>query len=147
MGVIDLLDLTRAWHTNLNDISPEKRKANLLELGLIFLFVMLFFVVSLIGMGLVFLLISILKGLFSEMSDISNFQWMIYGLIIGTAFSFFVQAVPSRTNHDETPANMWRSFKHHFSYFLAFTLAIWFWAYVVIIIIIFILIQTHIISV
>ena len=132
MGIIDYLHWTKVWNTNINNKKDENcKKANYIVIFLIIFFVGLFVFVSTIGIYIVRLLINFLKDVFPSF-QMNDLQWMIYGLTAGIAFSFFLQAVPQRSNPDETPANLWGSFTHQFSYFCVCIVAIFFWSFIII---------------
>lgn len=67
--------------------------------------------------------------------EVNNIMWMFYGLILGIAFSMFLQGIPSETGSDETPAKIYRSFKHHFTYFCGIFTVIMAWLTIAIIIV------------
>jgi len=130
MGIIDRLGLVEFWTTNINDKStPRYKLANTLVIGIMTIYLGYFLLVVLSIMMAVWFLIVFLKVI--DISFLDKFEWLLYGLIFGIGFSFFVQAIPKKTGKEETPENIWKSFRHHFSYFWAFFTSVLIWGIII----------------
>ncbi len=132
MGIIERMGWIRPWRTNLNQGTADSITANYLVCGIIFLFVGIFFLFAILGSLLIdWFVIDVIFVKFFPNLEVDRWVWMVYGIIFGVSFSFFVQALPARTNPNETPEKIWQSFRHHFSYFLVFFSAVLFYILII----------------
>jgi len=115
--LIDNLNLREAWNTNINTEPPRRNRPNLIVHMLFFGYVLIYIAMASIGGIMFFLVLSVIKSTWGF--ETSQLSWMIFGLIFGISFSFFLQSIPS-PNDEETPAEISRRFRHYFTYYLVF---------------------------
>ena len=126
MGIIDFLGWTNAWNTNLNEPLSKSFFSNNLVFVILFVFSSIYLGLALFGMFSISIVIFLIRYIYSI--QVTEFGWMLYGLIFGLFFSFYLQAIPHKTGEEETPAKIFESFKHHLSYAIAFFSIIMIWA-------------------
>lgn len=124
--LISYLEKKDAWKVDINQNTEISREANRKVYWLIFCFSTLYFFVSMIVFAFIYFLHFLLEYLFDSIT-INDMFWLFYGLLFGLTFSFFVNSIPS-IHDSEIPIDIFRSFYHYFTYYLAFLSVVTIWA-------------------